>query len=109
MVEEFKNEQIALEAAGGIPSKFEPFEYFNNIRPQMISYSSFTESILPARIKYSDLHSNQAVKDFETIYDVDFKELLNPATKDQKRAREVERIRNEASQSLNTYWKQKIS
>jgi hypothetical protein len=34
---------------------------------------------------------------------------MDPSTSDQKRERIQERIRNSAAESLNTYWKQKIS
>lgn len=75
----------------------------------MVFYSSFTESILPSKITLNELGKNEAVKDFEIVYDIDFKMLLDYNTSDQKREREVERIRKEAADNLNSYWKQKIA
>lgn len=89
--------------------EFDLFDYFEKIRPEMVFYSSFSDNILPWKIKQTEIKNNQAVSDFEKVYDVDFLEIMNPATSDQKRERVQERIRNSAAESLNTYWKQKIS
>lgn len=89
--------------------EFDIFQYFKKIKPEMVFYSSFSENILPGKITYPELAKNEAVLDFESVYNVDFQELLKPSTKDQKRTREEERIRKEAEDSLNTYWNQVIS
>lgn len=92
------------------PGQFDIFTYLNNLRPEMVFYSSFTNSILPGKISYTDINNNEAVKDFEKIYNISFQELLDTAkTNDSKRTREEERIRAEAAESLNTYWNQTIS
>lgn len=92
------------------PEPFNIFTYLNELRPEMVFYSSFANSILPGKISYKDIPNNQAVKDFEKIYDINFQELLDTAkTNDSKRTREEERVRAEAADSLNTYWNQVIS
>lgn len=84
--------------------------YFISIKPDFVFYSSFSENILPGKITLSEIENktNQAVMDFEQIYDVNFSELLKNNTNDQKRTSVEERIRAESSDSLNQYWKQKI-
>lgn len=109
LVLEFNNEQKILLWKWEPHYIFEPLKYFNEIRPKMVFYSSFTESILPSKITLNELGKNEAVKDFEIVYDIDFKMLLDYNTSDQKREREVERIRKEAADNLNSYWKQKIA
>lgn len=92
-----------------LKAEFDFYNYFDNLRPEMVFYSSFSDNILPWKIKYTEIKNNQAVLDFEKIYGVDFQELMSSTTSDQKRERVQEKIRNSASESLNTYWKQKIS
>lgn len=100
-----KNEDIESTA-----NKFTPFDYFDFLRPKMVFYSSFADNILPGKISYEQINKNQAVRDFESVYKVNFKELLDISkTNDQKRARAEERIRTEAANSLNQYWRQIIS
>jgi len=89
--------------------EFDAYDYFNELRPSFVFYSSFRESILPGKIMYNEIPNNQAVQDFEKIYQVDFQYLLSASTSDQEREEEQDRIRNEAAASLNDYWNQVIS
>lgn len=88
---------------------FKPFPYFEKLRPEMIFYSSFNDNILPGKALYADVISNQAIQDFEKVYNVDFQNLMDPSTSDQKRTKATEEIKKRAEDSLNSYWHQKIS
>ena len=83
--------------------------YFSKIRPRFVFYSSFTKSLLPSKIMYRDIDGNQAVQDFQSVYEVNFKQLLSTGTHDIDRIKEKERINKEATDSLNNYWNQTIS
>lgn len=89
--------------------EFKPFAYFENLRPQMVFYSSFSDNILPGKALYGDIVTNQAIKDFENVYNVNFQELMDSSTTDQKRTKATEDIKKLAEDSLNSYWHQKIS
>ena len=89
--------------------RFKPFPYFEKLRPEMIFYSSFNDNILPGKALYADVISNQAIQDFEKVYNVDFQNLMDPSTSDQKRTKATEEIKKRAEDSLNSYWHQKIS
>lgn len=97
------------EAVPSSKPKFSPWKYFRKIRPDIIYYSSFTEDILPWKVMYNEIDTNNAVQDFETVYEVDFKEALRSTTSDSQRAITEEDIRKKASDSLNAYWNQKIT
>jgi hypothetical protein len=89
---------------------FNVINYLYSIRPTIIFYSSFEDSLLPKKISYTDIPNNQAVKDFETVYNVNFQSLLDTnITNDQIRENEEDRINAEAAASLNDYRKQTIS
>lgn len=105
------NESKTWEWEENIENKkeFQLYDYFDKLRPEMIFYSSFSDNILPWKIKYTEIKNNQAVLDFEKVYNVSFEELMNPSTEWKKRNRIEKRIKDSASESLNTYWKQKIS
>jgi predicted ATP-dependent endonuclease of OLD family len=92
-----------------IKEEFSIFKYMNALRPPMVFYSSFLNNNLPGKATKADLSSNQAIQDFESIYNVDFEHLMNSATPDKERRSEEERVREEAADSLNKYWKQVIS
>ncbi len=105
-----ESQKVKSEGEEGAPSEeFNPFEYFQKIRPEIVFYSSFEGGVLPGKISYDDIPSNQAVKDFEKVYSVNFQEILSDSTTDQKRTKVTEEIRKMASESLNAYWHQQIS
>ena len=91
------------------PDEFDAFKYFDVIRPQMVFYSSFLENNLPGKAYKKDIINNQAILDFEKIYNVDFSKLMEPTISDKERRSAEERVRREAAESLNKYWKQTIS
>ncbi len=88
--------------------KFDPFDYFKELRPQMVFYSNFLNNNLPGKALRPEIATNQAIKDFEKIYGINFVELMESSTSDQKRRSEERRVRREASDSLNNYWNQVI-
>ena len=89
---------------------FDVINYLYSIRPTIVFYSSFSENLLPKKITYSKIPDNQAVKDFESVYDVNFQNLLDTTkTNDQERINEENRINKEAWDSLNHYRHQNIS
>jgi len=72
--------------------------------PAFILYDSFT-GLLPGEIKITDIPSNQAVKDFEKIFGVNFSEAINKGS--QERTLIKNDIEEKAELDLNTYWTQK--
>lgn len=72
--------------------------------PIFILYDSFT-GLLPGEIKISDIPSNQAVKDFEKIFSVNFSEAINKGS--QERTLIKNDIEQKAELDLNTYWTQR--
>jgi predicted ATP-dependent endonuclease of OLD family len=89
--------------------KFDPWAHFKSMRPEIILYSSFTDNILPGKVLHDNIATNQAIQDFQNVYDVDFQVLLSDATTDQKRTKAIDEVNKKATDSLNTYWNQKIS
>lgn len=87
--------------------QFDLIKFFSSIRPRFVYYSSFTDNVLPGEIKIANINNNQAVLDFQNVYAVDFNELVNLS--DQERIMKQGEVESIASDSLNTYWKQKIS
>lgn len=90
-------------------NEFVPYEYFDELRPKMVFYSSFIENNLPGKAIRPELKTNQAIQDFETIYEIDFDELMDATTTDKKRRTEEERVKDSATETLNKYWNQIIS
>ena len=87
---------------------FYPLSYFGNLRPKVIFYSSFLENNLPHVADTDDIKTNQAVLDFQEVYDISFSDLMVPEITDQKRRAEEKRVNKVAGDSLNKYWNQKI-
>lgn len=85
-------------------------ERLSGIRPKFIYYSGELDSnILPGEIMVSEIQNNQAVKDFEKVYDIDFAELFTNKYNNQKRTYKFDLVSANASDSLNSFWNQKIS
>lgn len=108
LLKDLCNAQVTSNAEGNqIPYTIEQLtELVKPLRPKMIFYSSFGESILPPKITNAQLGSNQAVTDFEKVFNVNFKSLLS--NNDRSRTQKFEDLNTRASENLNEYWKQKI-
>jgi len=89
--------------------EFSPIKYFRKMRPTMVFYSTFDNSNLPGKADKTEVETSQAIKDFETVYNIDFADLMSEETSDQKRASEEKRVEREAAESLNLYWNQVIA
>lgn len=81
-------------------------EYLVTKLPDFILYSSFSD-LLPPRIIVSDIPNNKAVQDFQTVFQVDFANLvkLDPRLRSSTLVELVAR----ATLDLNSYWAQKQS
>ncbi len=75
-----------------------------NLLPEFIMYDSFS-NLLPGEINIANIESNQAVQDFQQIFDVNFKEVMNKTP--QERSTIKNSIEKMAELDLNTYWTQK--
>lgn len=112
LVEELNASQISGDVEGEdalAPQKFEIYSCLDKMRPTMVFYSSFIEHNLPGSATKTDLATNQAIKDFESIYSIQFSELMDSNTTDQKRSSEERRVGKAAASSLNENWSQVIS
>lgn len=94
---------------GDQEEKFIPEDYFDSIRPKIVFYSSFKENVLPGKAGFNDIDTNQAIQDFQCVYNIDFKDLMQYGNSDQRRTMQKVRAEKTASESLNRYWHQKIS
>lgn len=83
-------------------------KHIGKLRPRFIFYSSFDAGVLPSKISITKLEENQAVKDFEKVFNIDFKTALEDKN-DANRNRIVSDVNKKASEDLNRYWRQKIS
>jgi|GEM_PF-1541311 len=86
---------------------FSFYEHLLELKPTFIFYSSFEDNILPSKITKAKLGDNQAVEDFETVFEVDFIALLDEKN-DAARKQKLNEINEKASDNLNEYWSQKI-
>ena len=81
-----------------------------NMRPKFVYYSGELESnILPGEILIRDIEKSQAVRDFEKVFDVDFSNIFSSKYNHQKRSLVIGNIGENASETLNQFWSQKIS
>lgn len=80
-------------------------EYFVNKLRVFIFYPDFP-NILPGTVKVSDIPSYEAVLDFQTVFDIDFAELLKEDSR--TISREIKTLNERASDDLNKYWTQKL-
>lgn len=70
------------------------------------SYDDTFENLLPGEILASEVKDNQAVQDFQTVFDVDF---LKAVEKDARAIGALEeKVTRNATDDLNNYWKQKL-
>lgn len=69
------------------------------------SYNSFTD-LLPGEVTIADLKNHPAVQDFEKVFGVDFAKVAQWETR--AISREEMRLNKNASDNLNTYWKQRL-
>lgn len=84
--------------------KKEVIQHFINHLPEFIYYDSFT-SILPGTIKVGEIDKNKAVVDFQKVFDIDFSEVIQKGV--QARSSTMYNVIKNATQDLNSYWKQK--
>jgi len=70
-----------------------------------VFYDSFND-LLPGNVAVSEISKYPAVKDFEKVFNVNYADII----KDEARSitREEIRLKQEASDNLNTYWTQKL-
>mgnify|MGYP000845867080 FL=1 len=78
------------------------------MRPRFIFYGTFSEDVLPDKIKQSEISLNQSVKDFEKVFDINFSELLGDMNETRRRHK-LNILNKRASDNLNTYWSQDIT
>lgn len=83
------------------------FSPFFDERPKFIFYSGFDDYILPNKITYAELGENEAVSDFEKVFDIDFTALLDEPSA-ATRSRRISIVNKNASADLNEYWSQKL-
>lgn len=81
-------------------------DWLSGNRPKFIFYNSFSD-ILPNKIARAQLGSNNAVKDFEQVFSIDFAALLDDAS-ERNRTRKINTVNESASEDLNKYWSQKL-
>ena len=104
-----ESQEKALEAKMDTPNyedlreKVESY-FWESIR-DFIFYDSF-EDILPGEVKSPEIDKYMAVKDFEKVFNVDFKNILK--SDERSIASEELRLLREASDNLNEYWQQKL-
>ncbi len=77
---------------------------FNELR-DFIFYDAFSD-LLPGVVTVEKMKDYPAVLDFEKVFNANFSETI---TQDERTiSREEQRLHREASDNLNTYWKQKL-
>ena len=103
--EESETEDVENEDAPSITTIDTLEEFlFNEIR-NFVFYDAFSD-LLPGVITIEKIKEYPAVLDFEKVFNTNFAEIV----KQEERAigREELRLHKEASDNLNTYWKQKL-
>lgn len=88
----------------------ECFGFFEERRPKFVYYSAELENnILPSKITAGEIKDNQAVLDFQKVFDINLANLFKEGVTDQQRRFAEASIEAKASDQLNRYWQQKIS
>lgn len=79
--------------------------YFSELIKEFVFYDSFND-LLPGSVTISEITKYPAVRDFEKVFGVNFKNVI----KEEPRAitREEIRLKQDASDNLNTYWTQRL-
>ncbi len=85
-------------------------EFCNELKGESLrtyaTYDDTFENLLPGEIKAAEVAQNQAVKDFEKVFEVDF---LKSVEKDARAIAALEnKVNKNATDDLNKYWKQKL-
>lgn len=77
---------------------------FNEIR-DFVFFEAFSD-LLPGVVTIEKIKEYPAVLDFEKVFKTNFSEII--AQEERAISREEQRLHREASDNLNTYWKQKL-
>ena len=79
--------------------------YLSELAEEFVFYDSFND-LLPGNVTISEIPKYPAVRDFEKVFGVNFKNII----KEEPRAitREEIRLKQDASDNLNTYWTQRL-
>lgn len=105
-----EEEEDDEEENGEDEEKFNAYNFFSSIRPKFVYYASdLDKNILPNQIKVSEIDTNQAVLDFQKVYGIDIASQFEDGVSEQSRLQKSTEIEQKASESLNTYWHQKIN
>ena len=81
-------------------------QHLLNRIPQFILFSTF-EDLLPGEILIKDIPSNDAVLDFQKVFEIDLAEAIVKPT--QERSALFDAAEKRASTDLNTYWSQVLT
>jgi len=80
-------------------------EFIFNEKRDFVFYDAFSD-LLPGVVSIAEIKEHPAVLDFEKVFNANFSEV---AARDERSiSREEQRLNKEASDNLNTYWKQKL-
>jgi len=107
LVEEINESRKAQLEEGAEDQNFSFYGFAESRRPEFLFYDSFDDGTLPSKITKSELTSNSAVSDFESVFRVDFEKLLSQPN-DAYRTKILDEVNERASDNLNEYWSQKI-
>jgi len=80
-------------------------EFLFNETRNFVFYDAFSD-LLPGVVTIEEMKKYPAVLDFEKVFNVNFTKII--AQEERAIGREEQRLHKEASDNLNTYWKQKL-
>ncbi len=80
-------------------------EFIFNETRDFVFYDAFSD-LLPGVVTIEKIKEFPAVLDFEKVFKADFSQII--AQEERAISREEQRLHREASDNLNTYWKQKL-
>ncbi|OGG47019.1 hypothetical protein A2671_00555 [Candidatus Kaiserbacteria bacterium RIFCSPHIGHO2_01_FULL_49_13] len=80
-------------------------EFIFNETRDFVFYDAFSD-LLPGVVTIEKIKEHPAVLDFEKVFKTDFSQII--AQEERAISREEQRLHREASDNLNTYWKQKL-
>ncbi|EKD85934.1 MAG: hypothetical protein ACD_37C00574G0005 [uncultured bacterium] len=81
-------------------------QHLLNRIPQFILFSTF-EDLLPGEILIKDIPSNEAVLDFQKVFNIDIADVATKTT--QERNSLIDAAERRATGDLNTYWSQVLT
>jgi len=80
-------------------------EFIFNETRDFVFYDAFSD-LLPGVVTIEKIKEHPAVLDFEKVFNIDFSQIIS--LEERAISREEQRLHKEASDNLNTYWKQKL-